>query len=117
MSFIYHSGKSNLVRRGIVLQAPVYGWCIHIRLVGQSGAIRQASATTGDFIFSKEGPCGSTLSFASCPFWHRDLDEKVVRPHRRGQQTLGKGVVWAQRDRDEFLELVVTLGVGRGFQS
>ena len=41
-----------------------------------------------------------------------------LRPVRFGTVTLSRRLfVWAQRDGYEFLELIVTLGVGRGFQS
>jgi hypothetical protein len=117
MSLIYYPGKRNLVGRGIVLQAPVYGRCVHICLVIQSAAIRNSIALTGYLVFGEEGTRSSALPFASRSFGHCDFEEQVVRPHRRRQQALGKGVVWTQRDRYEFLELIVALGIGRGFQS
>ena len=57
----------------------------------------------------------ATLTFAASSLWHRHLEEQVVGRDCRGEQTLGEGVVWPKRHRQELLELVVILAVARGF--
>lgn len=58
----------------------------------------------------------ASLSLPTCPLGHGDLEKKIVRPHRGGEQTLGKGIVRPQGYRDEFFEFVVAVGVPGGLQ-
>jgi hypothetical protein len=58
----------------------------------------------------------TTFTFAASPLWHRHLEEQVVGRDCRGKQTLGEGVIWPERHRQELLELVIILAVARGFR-
>ena len=106
VSLVNYTDKTDLVRRCIVLETLVNGRCIDVRL----------TAALVCFFFTEKWPRSAALSFPTRSLGHCDLEKQIVGSHRGRQQSLGEGVVRAERHRDEFLELVIALRIDGGFQ-
>lgn len=118
MSFINYTCESGLVRRGIILQAPINRRSIYVGALANNQVTSRCAITIcSNFSLAQERTRGSSLSFSTSPSGHSHLEEQVVGSHGSGQQPLGERVVWPQGDGNEFFELILAFSVGRSLQS